>query len=58
MTPMGSQSKELVRALKRDGMDVSFCEIEADSGHDGFLIDNERLNEMVSGFLMGVAGND
>lgn len=51
------QSKELVRALKRDGMDVSFCEIEADSGHDAFLIDNARLKEMVSGFLKGVSGN-
>lgn len=51
------QSRELVRALKREGLDVSFCEIEADCGHDAFLIENERLKEMVSGFLTGVAKN-
>jgi homoserine O-acetyltransferase/O-succinyltransferase len=51
------QSKELVRALKRGGMDVSFCEIKADCGHDAFLIENERLQEMVSGFLNGVMTN-
>ncbi len=52
------QSKELVRALKRDGLDVSFCEIKADCGHDAFLIENDRLKEMISGFLSGVMGHD
>ncbi len=52
------QSKELVRALKREGLDVSFCEIQADCGHDAFLIKNERMEEMVSGFLSGVMGHD
>ena len=51
------QSKELVRALKRDGLNVSFCEIKADCGHDAFLIENDRLNEMISGFLNGVMEN-
>ena len=32
------QAKELVQTLKRGGQDVSFCEIEADCGHDAFLI--------------------
>jgi homoserine O-acetyltransferase len=51
------QSKDLVRALKRDGLNVSFCEIKADCGHDAFLIKNDRLNEMISGFLNGVMVN-
>ncbi|MEN8256800.1 MAG: homoserine O-acetyltransferase [Thermodesulfobacteriota bacterium] len=52
------QSKELVRALKRDGLNVSFCEIKADCGHDAFLIENDRLKEMISGFLDGVMAHD
>ncbi len=51
------QAKELVQALKRSGQDVSFCEIEADAGHDAFLIPDERLNKLVRGFLDGVAKN-
>ncbi len=38
------QAKELVQTLKRSGQDVSFCEIEADCGHDAFLIPDERLH--------------
>lgn len=51
------QSKELVQALKRSGRDVSFCEIEADAGHDAFLIPDDRLTKILQGFLDGVAGN-
>ncbi len=49
------QAKELVQALKRAGRNVSFCEIEADCGHDAFLIPDERLNKLIRGFLDGVA---
>ena len=45
------QSKEMVKALKKSGLDVSFCEIEADWGHDAFLLPNERLSTMIRGFL-------
>ncbi len=48
------QSKELVRMLKKNSLDVSFCEIQADCGHDAFLIANERLSSLLSGFLKGV----
>jgi len=48
------QAKELVQALKRYGQDVSFCEIEADCGHDAFLIPDTRLTKMIRGFLDGV----
>lgn len=45
------QSKSLVKALKKNGLDVSFCEIEAEWGHDAFLLPNERLSTLVKGFL-------
>lgn len=48
------QAKELVQALKRSGQDVSFCEIEADAGHDAFLIPDERLQNILRGFLDGI----
>jgi len=49
------QAKELVQTLKRSGQDVSFCEIEADAGHDAFLIPDERLHNLLRGFLDGVS---
>jgi homoserine O-acetyltransferase len=45
------QSREIVKALKKNGLDVSFCEIEADWGHDAFLLPNARLSSMIRGFL-------
>jgi homoserine O-acetyltransferase len=45
------QAKEIVKALKKNGRDVSFCEIEAEWGHDAFLIPGERLPKLMRGFL-------
>jgi len=45
------QSKAIVRALKKNGIDVSFCEIEAEWGHDAFLLPSERLTALIKGFL-------
>ena len=50
------QSRELVQVLKKNGLDVSFCEIEADCGHDAFLLPNRRLDALIAGFLKGVVG--
>ncbi len=49
------QAKELVQTLKRSGQDVSFCEIEADCGHDAFLIPDQRLTTLIKGFFDGLA---
>jgi homoserine O-acetyltransferase len=49
------QAKELVKTLKRTGQDVSSCEIEADCGHDAFLIPDDRLSNLIGGFLNGMA---
>jgi len=45
------QSKNLVSALKKNGSDVSFCEIDARWGHDAFLMPNEQMDKLISGFL-------
>lgn len=45
------QSRAIVSALKKNGSDVSFCEIEAQWGHDAFLLPSPRLDGLVSGFL-------
>ncbi len=49
------QAKELVQALKRCGQNVSFCEIEADCGHDAFLIPDQRFTRLIGGFLDGIS---
>ena len=45
------QSKAMVQAMKKNGLDVSFCEIEAKWGHDAFLLPSERLSALIKGFL-------
>ena len=45
------QSKELVRLLKKNRIDVSFCEVKGDCGHDAFLLPSERLTNLIAGFL-------
>jgi homoserine O-acetyltransferase len=50
------QSKAIVQAMKKNGLDVSFCEIEADWGHDAFLLADEQLTKLVRGFLDRVYG--
>ncbi|MCF6291703.1 MAG: homoserine O-acetyltransferase [Desulfobacterales bacterium] len=50
------QSKKMVKAMKKNNLDVSFCEIEADWGHDAFLLPNPRLSSLISGFIGQVAG--
>jgi homoserine O-acetyltransferase len=41
----------MVTAMKKAGLDVSFCEIQVDFGHDSFLLAHEPLTRLVSGFL-------
>ena len=49
------QSRDMVKAMKKNGLDVSFCEIEAKCGHDAFLLPNERQSTLINGFLKRVA---
>lgn len=49
------QSKAMVKAMKKNGLDVSFCEIDAEWGHDAFLLRSERLTSLIRGFLERVS---
>jgi homoserine O-acetyltransferase len=51
------QSRAMVKAMKKNGLDVSFCEIKARWGHDAFLLPSERLSGLMKGFLGHVNGN-
>jgi homoserine O-acetyltransferase/O-succinyltransferase len=41
----------MVKAMKKNGLDVSFVEIDAEWGHDAFLLPNKRLSNLIKGFL-------
>ncbi|MFW5637461.1 MAG: homoserine O-acetyltransferase MetX, partial [Thermodesulfobacteriota bacterium] len=45
------QSRSMVQAMKKSGLDVSFCEIEAEWGHDAFLLPSMRLTTLIRSFL-------
>lgn len=46
-----AQSREMVKAMKKNNLEVNFCEIQTDYGHDSFLVRNPRQAELVAGFL-------
>lgn len=45
------QSRTMVQAMKKNNLNVNFCEIPIDYGHDSFLVYNPRLSQLISGFL-------
>ncbi len=51
------QSKEIVKALKLNGIDVSYCEISSDYGHDAFLIEFDEETTLIRHFLERVRHN-
>lgn len=46
-----AQSKELVRALLKRGVDATYMEIQSSYGHDSFLLEVERLKGLTWDFL-------
>ena len=50
------QSREMVKAMKKNALDVSFCEIESPWGHDAFLLPNEGLSSVIHAFIDRMAG--
>ncbi len=46
-----AQSRELVRALKRSNMAVTYCNLDTPYGHDSFLIKNPEFSRIVRNFL-------
>lgn len=51
------QSKEIVKALKMNGVDVTYCEISSDYGHDAFLVEFEEETRLIKHFLEKVRKN-
>jgi len=45
------QSKEITYSLLRNGKDVTYCHLEAGTGHDSFLTDIEDLSGLMAGFI-------
>jgi homoserine O-acetyltransferase len=45
------QSLKIVKALKINGIETTYTNFESPFGHDAFLIDDERLKKIFSGFL-------
>jgi homoserine O-acetyltransferase/O-succinyltransferase len=48
------QSKEIVKALKMNGTDVTYCEISSDYGHDAFLLEFAEETKLVGHFLRNI----
>jgi homoserine O-acetyltransferase/O-succinyltransferase len=40
-----------VRALRSRNVDVAYCELPSNYGHDAFLVDVGELTDLVRGFL-------
>ena len=45
------QSKEIVHALKGNGLDCTYLEMSSSHGHDAFLLENKDLTRVVWHFL-------
>ncbi len=45
------QMKEISKAMRANGIDVTYCDIQTDYGHDAFLLEIEELTHLVTHFL-------
>jgi len=48
-------SKEIVKACKRAGVDVTYCDIDSKYGHDAFLLEIDEETHLVKHFLEKVS---
>jgi homoserine O-acetyltransferase len=48
------QSKEIVKAAKLAGLEVTYCEIDSTYGHDAFLLETEEETHLIRHFLKKV----
>jgi len=48
------QSKEIVKALKMNGIPVTYCEVSSDYGHDAFLLEFGEQTKLIGHFLKNV----
>ena len=52
------ESKKIVRALRSNNVDVTYCDIDSHYGHDAFLLEAKTLGKMISGFLKAQYGDN
>jgi homoserine O-acetyltransferase len=45
------QSQEIVRVLRRRNLDIAYCDLQSNYGHDAFLVDVVEQTDVVRGFL-------
>jgi homoserine O-acetyltransferase len=50
-----ARSREIVKALVDNRIDVSYAEIDAPHGHDAFLLDDARYHRVVRAYFERVA---
>ena len=48
------QSKEIVKACKRAGIETTYCEIYSTYGHDAFLLEVDEETHLITHFLKRV----
>jgi len=46
-----AQSQDVVRAMLKNGTNVSYCNIDSSYGHDAFLLEVETLGDLLSNFI-------
>jgi homoserine O-acetyltransferase len=49
-------SKEIVRALRANGKNIIYTDIDTDMGHDSFLLENSALEKYIANFLKSEYG--
>ncbi|MCG2712259.1 MAG: homoserine O-acetyltransferase [Candidatus Omnitrophica bacterium] len=49
------QSKDIVRALKLNDVEVTYCEIESTAGHDAFLLEVDEQTHLIKHFLNSIS---
>lgn len=48
------QMKEITGALRANAMDVTYCDIKTDYGHDAFLLEVDELTHLITHFLENI----
>jgi homoserine O-acetyltransferase len=48
------RSREILKALVDNRLDVSYAEIDAPHGHDAFLMDDQRYHDLIRAYLDNV----
>ncbi len=50
-----ARSREIVKALLDNRLDVSYAEIDAPHGHDAFLMDDPRYHRVIAAYMENIA---